>query len=152
MLRLNSNRSLHHAQSHRAGKRPRVAKIRSSHSRRPYAEGRARQGSTNHAAEIVAGVELEKRFKQIQKEIEIEQWKKDGEARIEAANIERDRKFERAYVRWIRAHAAVKDPDLPQGDEDEVMKALYAEEGAAKEAYPADSGRSIGSRSFRSAA
>jgi hypothetical protein len=37
-----------------------------------------------------------------------------------------------AYVRWIRAHAAVKDPDLPQGDEDGVMKALYAEEGAAK--------------------
>jgi hypothetical protein len=70
------------------------------------------------AAEIVAGVELEKKIKQIELETDIENAKKNAENDRRAA-CER---FTNAYYSWLKAKAAKEEPEMEDGVANERCK------------------------------
>ena len=83
------------------------------------------------AAKIVAEVDLKDRLKQVQREIDAEAAERDAQR----AAAEEGNRFDRIYVALLRARAAIKDPDVHEGDmhtEEARMKVFYADESATK--------------------
>jgi hypothetical protein len=76
------------------------------------------------AAEIIAGFELEKKIKQIERETDHEAAKKDAE-KDKFADADR---FDRAYHAWLAAKLAIKEPS----DEDIPAERLKVEAEAER--------------------